>query len=107
MAKTRRKRGQDQADIGAASDVIRNDDGWAFEILQVVAADYAGVAEELGGGPDQRVINDQAREADRFALRPTRVMVGVGVFLWRLVRWVARLVLANPLWILPRKRRPR
>ena len=80
MAKTRRKRGEDQADIGAASDVIGNDDGRGFEIFQVVAAHHARMAENLSGRPHERVINDQAREADGFALCPAGIVAG-GVLL--------------------------
>ena len=80
VAKSCGECGEDETDIGAAGDVIGDDDGWAFEILQVVAADYAGVAEELGGGPDHSVIDDEAGQADGFALGPARVVIGGEIF---------------------------
>ena len=75
VTETRRKRGQDQSDIRAASDVIGDDDGRALKILQVVAAEYARVSEQLGGRPSQRVVNKKTREADRFALSPAGVVI--------------------------------
>jgi len=52
MTKTPGECSKDQADVGAAGDVVGDDDGRAFEILQVMAADDARVGEDLGGRPD-------------------------------------------------------
>ena len=52
------------ADVRTAGDVIGNDDGRAMQTFEVFAANNFGMTENLGGGPDQRVINEEARQAD-------------------------------------------
>src|SRR5947207_11490813 len=76
MTKTRRQSGKDQADVRAAGDVIGNDDGRAIQIFEVFATNNFGMTENLGGRPDQRVINDQTRETNRFSLSPAWVVIG-------------------------------
>src|SRR5258708_24158776 len=76
MTKTRRQSSKDQADVRAAGDVVGNDDGRAMQIFEGFATNNFGMAENLGGGPNQRVINDQTREANRFSLDPPWVVIG-------------------------------
>src|SRR5258707_3500402 len=76
MTKTRRQSSKDQADVRAAGDVIGNDDGRAMQIFEVFATNNFGMAENLGGGPNQRVINNQTRQANRFSLDPPWVVIG-------------------------------
>jgi len=75
MTESRRECGEDEPDIGTTSNVIRNDDDGSAEILQMVAAEDARVSEKLCGGPDERVINEEAREAYGFAQSPAGVVV--------------------------------
>jgi len=42
---------------------------------QIFTADDSWVGEELGGGPDDGVIHEEAESADDGALRPTRIGV--------------------------------
>ena len=58
MTESRGECGEDEPDIGATSDVIRNNDDGSAEILQMVAAEDARVSQKLRGGPDERVINE-------------------------------------------------
>src|SRR5258708_1029551 len=76
MTKTCRQSSKNQADVRAPGDVIGNDDGRALQIFEVFAADNFGMAENLGGRPNQSVINDQTRKADRFSLDPAWVVIG-------------------------------
>ncbi len=81
MTESRGECGEDEPDIGATSDVIRNNDDGSAEILQMVAAENARVSQQLRGGPDERVIKEEAREAYGFAESPVRVvMVRRGTF---------------------------
>ena len=81
MTESRGECGEDEPDIGATSDVIRNNDDGSAEILQMVAAENARVRQKLRGGPDEHVIKEEAREAHGFAESPVRVvMVRTGTF---------------------------
>ncbi len=75
MAESHRQRGEDQPDVGTASDVIRNDQHWTGDIPEMFATHDARVAEDLRGGPDQRVVRAKPQPADELALCPSRVNV--------------------------------
>src|SRR6266852_7151096 len=75
MTKARRQGGEDEADVSAARDVIGNDENGAADILKIFAAEDFGVAENLRGRPDERVVDREAEPADGLALGPARVGV--------------------------------
>jgi len=56
----RGERGEDEADVGATGDVIGDDKEWSSRVAQIFAADDFRVAENLGGRPDQGVIDGEA-----------------------------------------------
>src|SRR4051794_9542966 len=70
------QRSEDQADVGASSDVIGDDEEWSECVAKIFAAEDFWVAEDFGGWPHEAVIDGEAEKADRFALRPARVDVG-------------------------------
>src|SRR5882672_9903143 len=84
MAVARRQSGEKQPDVGAARDVVGNDQHWPPQATKILAADDAWVAKDLRGGPDECVIDREPQPADRFALRPSRIDVfgaaGSGLF---------------------------
>src|SRR6266403_628061 len=75
MTKARGKRGQDEADVRAAREVIGNDQNRAAQILEVFAPDDAWVRENLRCGTDQRVVDAASEPTHGLALRPPRVGV--------------------------------
>ena len=66
---------ENQADIGAARGVIGDKQCGAAQGVEIFAAENFGMAKEQGRGPGERVIDEQAEQADWGALRPTRVDV--------------------------------
>jgi len=75
MTESRGECGEDEPDISATSDVIRNNDDGSAEILQMVAAENARVSQKLRGRPDERVIKEEAREAYGFAESPLGIVM--------------------------------
>src|SRR6266566_1294543 len=75
VAVSRRQRGENQTDVGAARDVVRNDEDRSAQAAKILAAHDARVAEDLRGGPDERVIDRETQPANGFALRPARIAV--------------------------------
>ena len=70
------QRSEDQADVGAAGDVIGDDEEWSECVAKIFAAAKLWVAQDFGGWPHEGVVDGEAEKAERFALRPARVDVG-------------------------------
>ncbi len=75
MAKTKRQRRENQPDVRAARNVIRNDEHGAVQAAQMFAPHDSRMAQNLRGWPNQRIVNREAQPAHRLALRPTRINV--------------------------------
>src|SRR6266850_5356682 len=75
MAVPPRKGCENQADVGATGDVIRNDEHRSTQAADIFAAQNAGMTKNLRRGPDERVVNREAQPADGRALGPARVEV--------------------------------
>jgi len=68
MAVPSRKGRENQADIGAAGDVIRNDEKRSAQAAEIFAAQNARMTKNLRCGPDERVVDREAQPADGLAL---------------------------------------
>ena len=88
--KRARKRGENQPNIGAARDVVGNDEHWSAKAAQIFPANDLGMPKNLRGRPDQRVVDGQPQPAHRRALRPARINV---------LRAMRRWLLQKPLHI--------
>src|SRR5437899_5332532 len=75
MAISRRQRGENQADVGAARDVIGDNEHGPAKAAKIFTARDTRVAENLRCGPDKRVIHGEPQPADGFTLRPARIAV--------------------------------
>jgi len=70
-----RQCGENQSNIGAARDVIRNDERRSAQSTKILAASDARVAENLRGRPDERIVDRKPQPANWFSLRPARIRV--------------------------------
>jgi len=75
MAVSSRKSCENQADIGAAGNVIRNDENRPAQAAEIFAAQNARMTKNLRRGPDERVVDREAQPADGRALGPARIEV--------------------------------
>src|ERR1700674_167027 len=75
MAEAQRQGCENQADIGAASNVIRNDENWTAQAAEIFPAQNARMTKNLRCGPDERVVDREAQPADGRAMAPARVEV--------------------------------
>src|SRR5882724_1239373 len=67
---------ENQANVSAARDVVRNDQDWPPQSAEILSADDVRVAKNLCGGPNQCVVDRKPEPANEFALRPA----GIDVF---------------------------
>ena len=79
VAETHGKSEEDQADIGAAGDVIGNEEDRASNGGEIFATDDFRVREEKRGWPGEGVVDEEAEPSDWCALRPAGIGV-VGAF---------------------------
>src|SRR5882724_725675 len=75
MAVPSRKSCENQANIGATGDVIRNDENRSAQAAEIFAAQNARMTKNLHRGPDECVVDREAQPADGLALGPARVAV--------------------------------
>src|SRR5216684_1041687 len=75
MAIPRRQGCENQADISAAGNVVRNDENRSAQAAEIFAAQNTRMTKNLRRGPDERVVDREAQPADGSALRPARVEV--------------------------------
>src|SRR5438093_10844174 len=88
MAVARRQCGENQTDVGAARDVVGNDQHGSTQTAEIVADDDARVAENLRGGRDEGVVNGKPQPANGLALRPERVNIVSSARAWLLQAWI-------------------
>ena len=75
MAISQRQRGENQADVGAARDVIGNNEHRPPQAAKIFVAHDSRVTENLRCRPGQRVVHGEPQPADGFTLRPARITV--------------------------------
>src|SRR5882762_5466405 len=84
MPESRRQCRENQANVSAARDVVRNYQDWPPQSAEILSADDVRVAKNLCGGPNQCVVDRKPEPANEFPLRPAWIDIFGAACRWLL-----------------------